>query len=208
MKIRMMRALHTVCAVVLTFPLPAAAHHAMGERTPADGVEGLLSGLAHPVIGIDHFLFVLATGAACYYFGHRRATPAAFLLGALAGTALHLHKNVLAYPDAWVAMSLVLLGVLLFGASGLLKSKVAVGAFAMAGIAHGYAYGESIVGAEPAPLFAYLAGYTLAQLFIVLLGYSAARYVDSNHPSFHALRAWGSGLVSAGIAFLVFSLTA
>lgn len=205
---RLMGALHAACAAILVFPLPAAAHHAMGERTPANGAEGLLSGLAHPVIGIDHLLFVLATGAACYYFGHRRATPAAFLLGAWSGTALHLHKSILAYPDAWVAMSLVLLGVLLFVTSSLLKSKVAVGAFAIAGIAHGYAYGESIVGAEPTPLFAYLAGYTMVQLLVVLLGYSAAHYIDSKHPAFRALKVWGSGLASAGIAFLVFSLTA
>jgi urease accessory protein len=180
----------------------------MGDRTPATAVEGLLSGLAHPVIGIDHFLFVLATGAACYYFGHRRATPAAFLLGALAGTALHLQSSAFAYADAAVALSLVLLGVLLFGAHRFLKSRVAVGAFAIAGMAHGYAYGESIIGAEPTPLFAYLAGYIAVQLSIVLLGYAAARYADSTQASLRALKVWGSGLISAGAAFLLFSLTA
>lgn len=207
MKNRIMASVFALSAVVLAMPLPAAAHHAMGDRTPANAFEGLLSGLAHPVIGIDHFLFVLAIGAACYYFGHRRATPAAFLLGTLAGTALHLHRTILAYPDAWVAMSLVLLGILLFGANRLLKSRIAVGAFAISGIAHGYAYGESIIGAEPTPLFAYLAGYTLVQFLIVLIGYVVARYIDLKKPSFHALKAWGSGLTAAGVAFLFLSLT-
>jgi urease accessory protein len=35
--------------------------------------------------------------------------------------------------------------------------------FGLAGLAHGYAYGESIFGAEPTPLFAYLAGLVVIQ---------------------------------------------
>jgi hypothetical protein len=41
---------------------PASAHHAMGGATPSNLWEGLLSGLAHPVIGLDHLAFVIAAG--------------------------------------------------------------------------------------------------------------------------------------------------
>ena len=42
---------------------PAAlAHHPLGGRLPANLLEGLMSGLAHPIIGIDHFVFVMAAG--------------------------------------------------------------------------------------------------------------------------------------------------
>ena len=34
---------------------PALAHHMMGGRMPATFGEGLLSGLGHPIIGLDHF---------------------------------------------------------------------------------------------------------------------------------------------------------
>src|SRR5438552_688041 len=37
---------------------PAFAHHVMGGRTPATFMEGLLSGLAHPLIGPDHLAFL------------------------------------------------------------------------------------------------------------------------------------------------------
>jgi hypothetical protein len=52
---------------LLTAPLlvtaaPAAAHHAMGGRTPSTFMEGFLSGLAHPVIGLDHLAFLVAIG--------------------------------------------------------------------------------------------------------------------------------------------------
>ena len=40
----------------------AFAHHIMGGRTPATFGEGMLSGLGHPVIGLDHFAAVVAVG--------------------------------------------------------------------------------------------------------------------------------------------------
>jgi len=190
----------------LASPFAAHAHHAMGNSTPANAFEGLLSGLAHPVIGIDHLLFVVAVGIACYYFGNRRASPAAFIAGTLAGTALHLQLTTLAYPDAWVAASLLVLGILLLVRSRFLQSKAAVAAFGLSGVAHGYAYGESIVGAESTPLFAYLAGFTIVQLVTVLAVYGLARYAARIRPSSQAVSACGGVLTVAGAAFLLLSV--
>src|SRR5258706_12280036 len=39
---------------------PALAHHVMGGQVPVTFRDGLLSGLAHPIIGIDHFAAVVA----------------------------------------------------------------------------------------------------------------------------------------------------
>lgn len=188
--------------LALGTPLFAHAHHAMDNATPGNLFEGLVSGLAHPVIGLDHLLFVIAIGVACYYFGRLLASTSAFLLGALLGTALHLRGAGLAYPEAWVALSLIFLGILLFFRSDLLKSKLAVAMFALTGVTHGYAYGESIVGAETTPLLAYLTGFTLVQILIVLSGYAIARYMDSKRASVQTLKATGGGLTGAGAAFL------
>ena len=48
---------------------PAFAHHLMGGRTPATFGEGILSGLGHPIIGLDHFAAVVAVG--CLAAAHR-----------------------------------------------------------------------------------------------------------------------------------------
>ncbi|HET9176699.1 MAG TPA: HupE/UreJ family protein, partial [Pseudolabrys sp.] len=40
----------------------ASAHHVMGGRMPATFMDGFLSGLGHPIIGIDHFAAVVAVG--------------------------------------------------------------------------------------------------------------------------------------------------
>jgi urease accessory protein len=206
-----MRARHgsvIVSAFAAALPGIGQAHHAMDSATPANALEGLISGLAHPVIGPDHFLFVLAIGVACYYFHQRAASVAAFLAAAAAGTVLHLYRATLPYPDAWVALSLVILGLLLVRAAPVLRSRVAPALFALSGIAHGYAYGEAIVGAEQAPLFAYIAGFTMVQFLIVLAGYMLARYVDRKRLPFAPVKAMGGALSIAGAAFLLLSLAA
>ena len=83
--------LHALTAILLpAAAFPAAAHHPMGGATPGTLMEGFLSGLGHPVIGVDHLLFIVAVGVACYCFGQRKATVAVFLAGALGGTLLNL----------------------------------------------------------------------------------------------------------------------
>ena len=191
----------TACAAAL--PALAHAHHAMDNALPSTALQGLLSGLAHPVIGLDHLFFVLAIGATCFYFGQRAGAIAGFLAAALAGTVLHLYSANLPYAEAWVALSLVVLGVLLAVAAPVLRSRAMPAFFALAGIAHGYAYGEAIVGAEQTPLFAYLAGYTLAQLLVVFAGYAVARYAAARRPSTTGVRVAGGVLSIAGAAFLV-----
>lgn len=194
-------------AAYAAIALRADAHHAMDYATPGSFFEGLVSGLAHPVVGIDHLLFVLAIGAACYYFGRNAGTIATFVGGTIAGTVVHLYKATLPYPDVWVALSLVALGILFFRGHGFLRSNAALGIFAVSGIAHGYAYGEAIVGAEPAPLAAYLAGFTLAQLAIIFAGYSIARYAQRRKPGVRISTAIASALSLAGVAFLALSLS-
>jgi urease accessory protein len=187
--------------------MPATAHHPLGGITPGNFFEGLLSGLGHPIIGLDHLLFIVAVGVACFYFGQRATTLAAFLLCALAGTLLHLQTPDLPYADAWVAASLIVLGALFYVRSPFLRSKTALAVFALSGLAHGYAYGEAIVGAESTPLLAYLAGFTIVQFTIALCGYAAAYSVKAKKPAFEFLRATGGALSLAGGGFLVYALT-
>lgn len=187
-------------------PLYAQAHHAMGGTLPGTVFEGLLSGLAHPVIGLDHLVFVLAMGAACYYFGRRVIGIGAFLIAALVGTMLHVQQATLPYAELCVAASLLVLGVAVLWAAPALRGIAVPIFFAAAGVVHGYAYGESIVGAEQGPLLAYLVGFTAVQSVIALTAYALARHADRIHRSAAALRTVGGVASVAGVAFLLMSL--
>ena len=190
----------------LAFPALAHAHHAMDNATPSNFFEGFVSGLAHPVIGIDHLLFVLAVGAACYAFRRGPVTVAAFLAATLAGAAAHLYSVSVPYADAWVALSLVVAGVLLLRTSRGRAGVWVPAFFAIAGLAHGYAYGEAIVGAETTPLAAYLAGFTVVQVGVAAIGYAIARALDRGRAPL-AGRAFGGALSIAGAVFLALSLS-
>lgn len=156
------------CAALL-LAAPAWAHHAMDGRTPETLAEGLLSGLAHPVIGLDHLAFVLAVGwlLAKLPLARRAGLAAAFVVGTVAGTFLHLQSVDIPASELLVALSVLLAGLSLVFRRwpGL---AVLAPALPLAGLLHGYAYGESIVGAEPAPLAAYLAGFAAIQFLIIV----------------------------------------
>ncbi len=127
---------------------PASAHHAMGGATPSNGWEGLLSGLAHPVIGFDHLAFVVAAGLIAAR--HRRGAfiPIAFVAASLVGTGVHVLAWNLPAPELGIALSVLLIGALLVARRESLP--ISLGLAALAGIFHGYAYGESIVARKRA----------------------------------------------------------
>lgn len=190
----------------LVLALPAAAHHPLGGTTPGNLMEGLLSGFGHPIIGIDHLLFILAAGVTAFYFGQRARMIVALLAGALAGTLAHVQWPGLPYHDASVALSLVLLGALMIRRDVFLSRAGAAWLFAVSGLAHGYAYGEAIIGAEATPLLAYLVGLTLIQLAIALGAYFVTRYLSTQTLRFDVLKAAGTTLAVAGAGFLFYAM--
>lgn len=146
---------------------PALAHHAMGGQLPTNEWEGFLAGVAHPIIGLDHLAFVVAIGLLASQYMHGLFLPAAFVLLAMLGTVIHSLGWNLPATESVIALSVVVLGTLL-----MLGKRIDLGflvaLFAFAGLFHGYAYGEAIVGAQPTPLLAYLGGFTLIQYCIAV----------------------------------------
>ncbi|NES66951.1 MAG: urease accessory protein UreJ, partial [Okeania sp. SIO2D1] len=74
---------------------------------------------------------------------------------------------------------------------------------AIAGIFHGYAYGEAIIGAEMTPLFAYLLGFTVVQLLIALLVMKSAELVSNywENKFFLVMRFLGLAIGTIGMVF-------
>lgn len=188
-------------AALATSAGPALAHHAMGGETPNTLASGLISGLAHPVIGIDHLAFVVAAGIAAAFAGNRLLSPLAFVAATVAGCLLQVGGVALPAVEIVVAASILLLGaVVLSGRT--IGAPALLGLFAVAGLFHGWAYGESIVGAESTPLLAYLAGFAAIQYAIAVgTGHLVRRVWQSATPA--AVRPRLAGAVAAGIGFAV-----
>ena len=140
----------------------AAAHHPTGSLVPTNFSDGLLSGLAHPIIGLDHLAFIVAIGVAAGISRFGAALPVLFVVASTAGVALHLSKFALPAVEPLVAISVILAGALLAGPR-MRSSAVWIGLLAAAGIAHGYAHGETVAGAERPAVVAYVLGLALTQ---------------------------------------------
>ena len=170
---------------------PAWAHHFMDNALPGTLVEGLLSGLGHPLIGVDHAAFIIATGYLLARVAAGMWGVAALIAGSLLGAALHLDGVDIVGGEIGVALSVVVAGGLLIGRWQIGLGWL-VGGLALAGALHGHAYGEAIFGAEATPLGAYLVGFTLTQLGVAAAAFYAHRRLIA------AREAW-SGPVSAGL---------
>ncbi len=181
---------------------PAYAHHLMGGRTPATFAEGMLSGLGHPVIGLDHFAAVVAVG--CLAAAHRSASALAiaFIVTMIAGVALHLHGATIPGAEILVALTVLALGALMVLRRGM-STGAALALFAGVGIIHGYALGKSIYGAEPTPLYAYLSGLAVIQGTIALAAAHLTRLLAQRSRDVSPLRLVGAGIVGIGLAVLM-----
>jgi urease accessory protein len=188
---------------------PVLAHHPMGGMTPQTLTQGLLSGIGHPVIGVDHLAFLVVAALLAFTVTGvaRWLLPAAFIGGTVAGTLIHVQAL-----DIPAAELLVAATVLAGGALVVSGRRLGAGALALllagAGVFHGYAYGEAIIGAEQTVLGAYLAGFALIQYAVIaglLLGLTrlAAR---SEAKAGTLVRTGGLGALAVGGLFLVAGL--
>jgi urease accessory protein len=192
-----------LAAFVLTEP--AFAHHVMGGRQAATFGEGLLSGFGHPVIGLDHFAAVVAIG--CLAAAHRSgpALVIGYIVAMMLGVAVHLMGASVPAAELLVALTVLALGFTLLADRGM-SAAAALTAFALTGLIHGYALGESIYGAERTPLVAYLIGLAVIQGVISLGAMFAARAV-LRRADLVTLRLVGAGIAGIGIAIIVGQLT-
>ena len=189
----------------LSLALPAApafAHHVMGGRMPATFLEGMLSGLGHPVIGLDHFAAVVAVG--CLAAAHRTGAALAigFVVAMMAGVAAHLQGATVPGAEIFVALSVIALGAVLLTHREM-RTVAALALFVVVGLLHGYALGESIYGAEQTPLLAYLVGLCVIQSAIALVAMLSARAALKRTKQAHSLRLIGAGTFGIGLTVLM-----
>ncbi|MFC1458950.1 HupE/UreJ family protein [Microvirga arabica] len=180
---------------------PAFAHHPMGGMIPATFTQGLLSGLGHPVIGLDHLAALVGVGLVASRFARGLMLPAFWLVAMAAGVGLHLMSADLPYAELLVALSVVALGLAATMRTNLPYGLIAA-LFAAGGAVHGYALGESIIGAEATPLAAYLIGLVTIQTALTTGVAFAARSVAKGTLTAPALRLAGLTIAVTGAAFL------
>jgi urease accessory protein len=154
-------AVATVCVLWLT-AAPALAH--TGESSG-----GFLSGLAHPVLGPDHVVAMVAVGLWGAFLGAPAIwlLPIVFPLVMAGGGVLGMLGLPMVAVETGIASSAIVLGLMVALAARppLWAAAVLVGAFA---IFHGYAHGKELP--DGANAVAFSAGFVIATGLLHLCG--------------------------------------
>jgi len=176
---------------LLLMPSMALAHPGHGEGA------AFLSGVAHPVGGIDHVLAMLAVGLWAGITGGRAfwALPLAFVAAMIAGGAFGAFGIGMPMVEPMILASIIMTGALAALAlrPGLLASVAIVAGF---GLFHGHAHGTEGPGSD---LALYAAGFALATLALHLAGLALVRFAPRH------LARTTAAIASVGGAALAFA---
>jgi urease accessory protein len=173
---------------------PALAHEQSGQAA------GFLTGLKHPVSGLDHVLAMISVGL----WGAQLGAPAVWLLPVVfpmvmaSGGFLGLLGVPVPGTEVGIALSAILLGLMVaFEAKP--PVWVAASLVGFFGIFHGYAHGTELPAGENALL--YSVGFVIATgcLHAIGIGIGAAHRWSAGKI---ALRAAGACVALAGVYFL------
>lgn len=179
-------------ALALTLATPALAHPLAGG--------GLVAGLAHPLLGMDHLLAMLAVGLWAAQGGRaaRWALPVAFPLAMALGAVLGLAGMALPAVEAGTAASVLVLGLLVALA---VRAPLAAGTALVAGFAvlHGHAHAAELpISASPV---LYALGFLATTALLHLTGLALGTGLRLERLAW-AVRACGAAIATAGMVML------
>jgi urease accessory protein len=171
----------TLAVAGLTVAATPALAHTGGT------VAGFASGFAHPILGLDHLLAMVAVGVWSAAQPARLAWrgPAVFVAMLGVGALFGMNGISLPFVEPGILASVVILGLMIAVARMLPAALglVAIGGFALL---HGHAHGTEAAGA----LAGYMTGFLLASALLHGAGYGAGRIAANMR----------FGLIASGLA--------
>lgn len=190
--------MNTRLIILLAFCLlPTFAHAHTTEHTGS----GLVSGLLHPVLGLDHLTAMVAVGLWGAQLGRPLvfALPVAFPMMMAVGGMMGLANMPIIAVELGIALSALILGlaiVLAFRAPIWLAVLI-VSLFA---IFHGYAHGQELP--EAASPIAYGIGFMISTGLLHLAGIVIGLLHDRPAPGPIAVRGIGGAIAALGVYFV------
>jgi urease accessory protein len=193
----MNRSVTVALVALLVLALPSIAH-----AHPAQSAEGFMSGLLHPVFGLDHFLAMLSVGIVSAQLGGQRiwTVPGMFVLSMVVGAIFGLRGDVWRFSEAGIACSMIVLGIAIATVTERVRSwpvLIVVGFF---GCLHGHAHGLELPKAAD-PIY-YAAGFLTSTICIHLLGVGIGHVFTTRSVLVMPLRHLGSAIAGMGLMFL------
>ena len=160
---------------------------------------GFAAGLAHPFMGLDHLLAMVAVGVWAVQLGGRYLLilPSAFVAAMAAGAVAGTYAIALPQVEGMVALSVLVLGMLVALAVNA-KWHWPVSLVALFALFHGHAHGTEMPDFS-AP-WLYFAGFLIATAVLHVIGVAAGSALRT-HPAI--LKTGGVAVSLAGAWLLV-----
>lgn len=199
--------LSAVLVVVANAATPALAKPIIQAAYPSSWSESLLSGLSHPVMGLEHLAYAVVIGLVSAFFIEHAMRLVLTFVGAVAlGLALRFGAVAMPFADVCASVSVFFAGV------ALVQRKVdAPRAWivfsGIAGLAHGAALGGPVVGLSYPLFLCYLAGVmTSLGLVIVSMSTFAEHVLLDERSDELKVQATGGAVTALGVFFVVTSI--
>jgi urease accessory protein len=184
-----------VVAPLVLLPGVALAH-------PGHATDGLVLGLSHPLIGLDHLLAMLAVGAwvAITPMTRRWRLPAAFAAAMSGGALIGITGLPLPEVEMLIALSLLILASLMLLRRPLSPTLACALAGGLA-LVHGYAHGRELpADADTVTAAAWLFGMLVATGLLQAAG-AALAMASRRHPTI--LKGAAAAIAVAGTHLLL-----
>jgi urease accessory protein len=182
-------------ALAALVSMPAFAHPGLHH------IAGFASGFAHPLVGWDHLLAMLAVGlwASQQDRAMAIALPVAFPFVMVLGALMAAGGFVLPAAETGIAASVLVLGLLVAFAVKM-PAWGGLPVIALFAAAHGYAHGLEVQDASA--LTAYGAGFVLSTVMLHLAGLIAGQLIRARAAAGATVRAVGAGIAAGGVYLL------
>jgi urease accessory protein len=165
-----------------------------------------MSGLTHPIFGLDHLIAMLAVGIVSVQMGDKYIfrVPLIFVIAMVVGAAVGLAGYSVSFVEEGISLSVLLLGTAIV----IVKSdKYVLGIMAFVayfGFLHGYAHGAEMPESI-GPIY-YGGGFLTSTVAIHLLGVGLAHLFKAKNGLYSYLRIVGVGMACVGAVFLLNSI--
>ena len=161
---------------------------------PGHAASGLVSGLSHPMAGLDHLLAMLAVGVWAAQQPTSRAWqgPTVFIALLAIGAGLGLTGIGMPFVEPGILASVIMFG-LLIATGRYLPANVGLAIIGGFALLHGHAHGTEAVGS----IATYMAGFLAASTLLHLTGFAIGRTAALIR---YGVPATGMVLAAAGVA--------
>ncbi len=192
---------HRLVLFILSMPVVIFSPSIFAHATHVHA-NSFISGIGHPVLGLDHLLAMLAVGIISTLLGGKEIwrVPAIFLFFMLLGATLGSFYRHIEWVEYGIVASVISLGIII----ALGKNSLSIVTFffiALFGLFHGYAHGAEMPTMVEPLLYGlgFTAGTTALHICGVLIGF----IMDKIPRGGEILRLLGSAMSAVGVYFFI-----